>query len=152
MPSRGPSEEPILPAVSFQTCPIRASLGVLGRKWTLLVLRDLSYFPGIPFSQILRNSPGLTPRVLSMRLRGLREEGFLERLVDPSNRRDVRYRLTPKGRDAMPILTALIQFGIRHYAGEVFADGRPRALQQVFPDRQERLLGRLADYADAGSK
>ncbi|MGQ0797957.1 MAG: winged helix-turn-helix transcriptional regulator [Methanobacteriota archaeon] len=137
--------------MSFETCPIRASLGVLGRKWTLLVLRDLSYVPGIPFTQILRNNPGLTPRVLSMRLRTLREEGYLERIVAPSNRRDVRYRLTPKGRDAMPILTALIQFGIRHHAGDVFADGRPRALQQVFPDRQEVLLGRLSDYADAST-
>lgn len=138
---------PVVPAIPFRLCPIRASLGVLGRKWACLVLRDLAFFGEMAFTQFLRNNPGMTPRVLSMRLRDLQEEGLILRWEDPANPRRVRYRLTPKGEDAVPILTALIQFGIRHHADRVFGDREPRELQDVFPGRQARMLGRLSGYA-----
>jgi|SRR3990172_1140600 len=153
MPSRTRPKDvqPILPKIPFENCPIATSLGVLGRKWTFLVLRDVSFFKDVTFSRILRNNDGLTPRVLSMRLRELQRDGFVDRVANPSNGREVFYRLTTKGDDIVPVLTALIQFGIRHYPDRVFEDKRPRALHQVFPDRQEVLLGRLSDYVDAGT-
>ncbi|MEE9164283.1 MAG: helix-turn-helix domain-containing protein [Thermoplasmata archaeon] len=146
-PSPTTEETPIVPTVPFEACPIRASLGVLGRKWACLVLRDVAFFGDMTFSRILRNNPGMTPRVLSMRLRDLREEGLIDRLVNPENLRDVRYRLSQQGKDAIPILTALIQYGIRHHADRVFRDRRPREIAEVFPGSQERMLGRLAEYA-----
>lgn len=144
-----PEREPVLPTVPFEACPIRASLGVLGRKWACLVLRDLAFFGEMAFTGFLRSNPGMTPRILSMRLRELQDEGLVLRLQDPDNPRDVRYRLTPQGEDAVPILTALIQYGIRYHAERVFQDGEPRSMQEVFPGRQSRMLGRLARYANA---
>src|SRR5271155_2834728 len=61
-------EAPLLPAVEFKVCPIKASLGVLGRKWTLLILRDIGFRKIGRFNELLRSVSGLTPRVLSMRL------------------------------------------------------------------------------------
>ena len=145
-PRPGPSE-PILPRIPFAFCPIRASLGSLGRKWALLVLRDVAFFRDVTFSQVLRNNPGLTPRVLSMRLKELREEQLVEGVVDPNDGRNIRYRLTTKGDDIIPILTAFIQYGIRHHADRVFEDERPRKLGQVFPETREVLLGDLGPYA-----
>lgn len=145
--SDGCDMEPILPQVRFEFCPIRASLGFLGRKWALLVLRDISFVRDVTFSQILRNNRGLTPRVLSMRLRDLRKEGVIERLVSAENPREIRYRLTKKGNDVIPILTAFIQYGIVHHAGIVFEDRKPREIEKVFPGRQKIMLGRLGRYA-----
>ncbi len=144
--------DPVVPRVRFRACPIRASLGVLGRKWACLVLRDLAFFGEMAFSQFLRNNPGMTPRILSMRLRDLQEEGLIRRLQDADNPRSVRYRLTAKGEDAVPVLTALIQFGMRHHADRVFGDGEPRELQEIFPGRQRRMLGRLSRYAALGDE
>lgn len=146
-PSPTTEESSIVPRIPFDACPIRASLGALGRKWACLVLRDVAFFGDMTFSRILRNNPGLTPRVLSMRLRDLRAEGLIDRLVNPENSKDVRYRLSLQGKDAIPILTALIQYGIRHHADRVFEDRRPREIAEVFPGAQERMLGRLAEYA-----
>ncbi len=145
----GDQAEPIVPEVPFESCPIRASLGILGRKWACLVLRDVAFFGEMTFSGILRNNPGMTPRILSMRLRELREEELVERLEDPANPRSVHYRLTDKGRDAIPVLTSLIQYGIRHHANRVFADKKPRELSEVFPGHQTTMLGSLAPYAEA---
>jgi DNA-binding HxlR family transcriptional regulator len=132
--------------VALASCPIEASLGTVGRRWGIVILRDIAFFPGVSFSQILKRNRGLVPRTLSLRLKQLAGDGLIERLPSATTRR-VRYELTDKGRDALPILTALIQFGIRYHADRVFEDGRPRSLEEVYPVGREILLGRLAAYA-----
>ncbi len=135
--------EPVLPKVPFEMCPIWASLGVFGRKWSLILLRDMFFLKYDKFGQFLRNNLGLTPRALSMRLRDLQREGIIQRVVFSDEKRDVRYKLTRKGLDSIPILTAFIQYGIRHHADRVFEDGKPRKLSQVFPEKQPLMLGKL---------
>lgn len=140
---------PIIPKVPFQACPIRASLGIFGKKWTLLILRDMTFLKFMRFSQILKNNSGLTPRALSLRLRDLQRAGLIERVVNSERKNDVKYRLTRKGSDTAPILTAFIQYGIRHYSETVFEDGRPRKLNEVFPEKQPVMLGKfLIAYAE----
>lgn len=142
-------KQPLRPKVAFKSCPIRTSLdlGNLGRKWALVVLRDVAFSRDITFGQILRKNSGLTPRALSMRLRDLRKEGVIERVADPTDTRKVHYRLTSQGEDAVPILTALVQYGIRHHSDKVFEDKRPRELEVLFPGHQEFMLGGLEKYA-----
>ncbi len=139
----------VSPRVEFRACPIRTALGCLGRKWALIVLRDVAFRGDVAFGELLANNRGLTPRVLSLRLRDLREEGLIRRVEDRADRRRVHYRLTVQGRDAVPVLTALIQYSIRYHAPTVFRDRRPRDLGAMFPDPREFLLGRLAPYARA---
>jgi DNA-binding HxlR family transcriptional regulator len=140
-------ERELSPRVGFNVCPIRSSLGVLGRRWTLLVLRDISFFPEARFSDMLRNNSGLSPRVLSIRLRELQSEGLIERSEVPGHPRDVHYRLTRKGEDVIPILSAFIQYGAKHRAHEVFKDGKSRRIGQLFPGESEFMLGPLHEYA-----
>ena len=87
-----------------------------------------------------------------MRLRELQSEGLIEREVDSKDSRIVRYVLTSKGRDVIPILTALIQFGAWHYPDLVFGDGKPRDLHDLFPGEQKLMLGRLLSYATIGER
>lgn len=136
-----------LPTVMWKTCPIRSSLGVLGRQWSLLVLRDVSFFRKVRFSDMLRNNPGLNPRLLSLRLKELQKEGLIARAVNPDDHREVWYDITDKGRDVVPILTAFIQYGAKHRAKEVFNDKKPREMGQLFPRDREYMLGPLFDYA-----
>jgi len=80
-------------------------------------------------------------------LKELQTEGLIERIIDPRDRRLVKYQLTRKGRDAIPVLTALIQFGAWHYPQLVFTDGKRRTLYELFPNEQEFMLRRLFEYA-----
>ena len=141
------NSDPIIPRVPFEMCPIRSSLGVLGKKWTLLVMRDVAFYRLIKFSQILKNNRGLTPRVLSLRLMDLRKDGLIERVSDPKDQRVVKYRLTKKGNDTIPILTAFIQYGAQYHSEKVFEDGRPHQLAELFPEERRVMLGRLLSYA-----
>jgi len=102
----------IYPLLAYQADPIRESVKRLGRKWTLLVLRDMAFLKLTRFGQILRNNPGLTPRVLSRRLRQMQHEGLVERRAEGDR---VTYRLTARGEDAVFILLAFLRYGIRHH-------------------------------------
>src|SRR5918994_2664221 len=89
-------ESAILPQVKFVQCPIRTSLGVLGKKWTMLILRDIGFLKIVRFNRILESISGLTPRVLSMRLRELEDEGFIECVGGKRKPLIVIWRLTEK--------------------------------------------------------
>ncbi len=67
----------IRPQVKIVNCPIKTSLGVLGKKWTMLIIRDIGFLKIKRFNRILESIPGLTPRVLSMRLKELEKEGII---------------------------------------------------------------------------
>ncbi len=99
----GPSDL-LTPAVPIKNCPIATSLGVLGRKWTILILRDMSMMKMERFNQLLKATPGLTPRILSHRLSELEKEGIIERAERRKGPNFVRWRLTEKGNDTIPIL------------------------------------------------
>jgi DNA-binding HxlR family transcriptional regulator len=138
VPTPGP------PAVEIRSCPIQASLGTLGRKWTLTIIRDIAYFPDASFSLILKNNPGLLQRTLSLRLKQLTAANLIVNAAVSNAARRPRYRLTNKGQQVWPILATLVQFGLQNSADRVFADGRPRDLEDVFPKSMDLLLGRFA--------
>jgi len=130
------------PRLVYQQDPIRESLKILGAKWTLLVLRDIGFLKLNRFGQIVRNNPGLTPRVLSRRLRNMQKEGLIERTV----KRDmVTYRLTSRGEDAAYILLALLQYGLKyHMRHESNSESLPR-IQDLMRDYRRRMDRRKLD-------
>ena len=91
---------------------MRRSLEALGSKWTLLILRDVGYLGLHKFGQILRNNPGLSPRVLSRRLGEMREEGLVRRIVDGD---EISYKVTVRGEDAFYVLLAFLRYGLKYY-------------------------------------
>lgn len=136
----------VVPHPQTVRCPIQSSMGVFGRKWALLVLRDVALKVNTRFTDILRANPGMTPRVLAFRLKELEAERLIHR-VTKRDKREVYYELTPSGRDTIPILTALIYYGSKRRAKEVFRDGRARSMMEMFPHSQRELLQGMADWA-----
>jgi DNA-binding HxlR family transcriptional regulator len=130
----------IWPQIKFVKCPIRTSLGVLGKKWTLLIIRDIGFLKINRFNRILESIQGLTPRVLSMRLKELEKEGFIESARVNRSPMMVQWRLTEKGKDTLPILMQLTAFGSKWYSNVVFEDKRPRRLNEIFPQPEAREI------------
>lgn len=95
----------------FAGCGIAAALEVVGERWSFLILRgafnDLQHF------EEFQSTLGIARNILSNRLVRLVEHGILAREPDPADRRRVAYKLTEKGRDLMPVLIALRQWGER---------------------------------------
>ncbi len=94
-----------------QYCPIARGLDLLGDRWTLLIVRELSAGPQ-RFSDLQRHLPGIAATVLSDRLRTMTDDGLVETVPsDPPSRRN-RYGLGPLGRRALPVLSSLLRFGM----------------------------------------
>lgn len=95
-------------------CSITRSMGVLGERWTILILRDA--FDGLTRFDDFRQSLGVAPDVLSARLATLVEHGVLEKVEyrEQGERRRYAYALTDAGRELLPVLMALQEWGDKH--------------------------------------
>ena len=95
-----------------QDCSLARALEVIGERWSLLILRD-AFFGVRRFSDFHAHLD-IPKAVLSDRLRGLVEDGVLERRPDPEHAGRHVYELTAAGRDLWPALHALLVWGGRH--------------------------------------
>ena len=100
-----------------QTCSIGAAVGIIGEKWTFLVLREA--FNGVRRFGDMQRRTQAPRQILSDRLSRLVHEGLLRRepYQEEGQRSRHEYRLTEKGRDLYPIIVALMNWGDRYAAG-----------------------------------
>ena len=112
----------------LRQCSIAAALEAVGERWSLLILRGA--FNGLHHFEEFQTTLGIARNILSNRLGRLVENGVLERVPDASDRRKISYRLTEKGRDLLPVLLSLRQWGERWVCGKpsnpVLVDRRSR--------------------------
>src|SRR6266849_9868475 len=99
---RGQRRTPDVEKEFFATRPIKPDLGVLGRKWALLILSDIGLRQVDRFSGLLRSNPTLNSRILSRRLRELEEAGMIGRIEKNRAPGPVRWTMTEKGVDILP--------------------------------------------------
>jgi DNA-binding HxlR family transcriptional regulator len=124
VPARAPHRHRIRIELTFSAYPIQASLGALGRKWALLVLMNIALSRAQRFNELLRSTPGMSKRILAMRLAELERDGFIARAE--TARAYTRWQITPKGADVLPVLLTLIHFGSR-WRPAAGAPGEPPA-------------------------
>jgi len=94
-----------------QFCPIARALDVLGDRWTLLILREL--LSGEQrFTDLRIHLPGIASTLLTQRLRTMTEQGLVTTTEPKPGTTRSRYAVTDRGRDAIPVLSALVRFGM----------------------------------------
>jgi DNA-binding HxlR family transcriptional regulator len=128
-----------------ETCSVARSLGVLGERWTFLIVRE-ALFGATRFAEF-RERLGVAPDVLSARLATLVEAGVMEKVPyrEPGSRVREAYVLTPAGRELQVVLGALQAWGDEHVPREQGPnllrrhreDGRPVRVAFVDEDGRE---------------
>jgi DNA-binding HxlR family transcriptional regulator len=116
--------------LNFPAYPIQASLGVLGRKWALLVLMNIALSRAQRFNEMLRSVPGMSKRILALRLNQLEREGYISRAEQRQGL--TRWDLTQKGVDVLPVLLTLIHFGSKWQPRLGPGDPLPTTLGRAF--------------------
>lgn len=141
-------------------CLIARTLDVLGDRWTLLILRDL--MAGLNrYTDILENCPGMSPNVLSNRLKRLEAEGLVQRIRHKELPPRVEYLLTNKGRSVRPILLSLLEWGAENVgpfeAERTTTDFAVRTLPTFFfnpehaADLSARMVIEISDCSDCNT-
>jgi DNA-binding HxlR family transcriptional regulator len=110
-------------------CALPAALEAVGERWSFLILRGA--FNGLHHFEEFQSTLGIARNILSNRLSRLVEHEILAREPDPADRRKVAYHLTQKGRELLPVLIAMRQWGERWVSG---VPSNP-----VLVDRESRL-------------
>jgi DNA-binding HxlR family transcriptional regulator len=99
---------------SGENCSVARALEIVGERWTLLIIRDLLTGPH-RFAELQRKL-GIAKNVLTVRLQKLVEQGVVEKSCRSGERDRNEYRLTRKGKDLFPVLSALMAWGDRYAA------------------------------------
>ncbi|HET7744481.1 MAG TPA: helix-turn-helix domain-containing protein [Gaiellaceae bacterium] len=100
----------MLPRHEVPTCSVAAAAEIVGSKWTVIIVHDLSEGPR-RFTELERSCARISPRTLAERLRWLENEDMVLRRSYAESPPRVEYELTPKGRALLPIVREMRRFG-----------------------------------------
>jgi len=98
------------------------------------------------FNQILRSLPGLTPRVLIMRLDELEESGLITPIIIQKSPKLVSWTLTEKGQDTLPILEGYFSFTKKWHPNATLKNHRTdsvkrQSLLELVEERKQEMVG-----------
>lgn len=94
-------------------CPVATTVGLIGSKWKLLILRNLLMRPW-RFNELKKNLDGISQKVLTDSLRSMEEDGLITRTVYPEVPPRVEYALSDLGETMRPILNAMQEWGTNY--------------------------------------
>jgi DNA-binding HxlR family transcriptional regulator len=113
-------------------CPIDTSINILGRKYTMHIIRNMILLKQNRFNQFLESIEGISTKTLSIRLREMEQEGLIKRVVTSSRPVQTEYFITEKGKMIEPILELLANFSMHYEPKITFRDGKERGFEGVF--------------------
>jgi DNA-binding HxlR family transcriptional regulator len=93
-------------------CPMAACMAVLGGAWTTSVIWKLSG-ESRRFGELYRDIPGISPKMLTARLKALEQKGVVIREVVPTSPPSVEYSLSDLGRELVPVIHAIVRVGTK---------------------------------------
>ena len=96
-------------------CPVATAVSLIGGKWKLLIIRNLRERPW-RFNELRRDLEGISQKVLTDSLRQMEDDGLVFRHDYGENSPRVEYGLTELGRQMMPVIDSLADFGVYYKA------------------------------------
>jgi DNA-binding HxlR family transcriptional regulator len=102
------------------TCTVARAVDAFGDAWTMMVIKEL--FLGQRRFDDIRTYTGISPHLLSVRMKKLEKHGIVERRIYRDRPTRYEYRLTAKGADLWPILIAAKDWSAKW---DEWPDGEP---------------------------
>jgi DNA-binding HxlR family transcriptional regulator len=114
----------------LKSCPIETTFRIIGKKWTVLIIREILRGHK-QFNRFMENIIGITPKVLTERLRELERHGIIKREIISEYPIRVEYSLTDIGRGFEPVMLSAASFSMKYMPRVVFKDGKPRSPKMI---------------------
>ncbi|MGI0005486.1 MAG: winged helix-turn-helix transcriptional regulator [Nitrososphaera sp.] len=115
----------------MKVCPINNSFRIVGKKFTMLILRNMMHVGQKRFNQFLEIED-INAKILSARLKEMEKDGLITREVFHETPVRIEYTLTEKGRALEPILDQMAAYSMKYCPKDVFKDGKARKFEQVY--------------------
>ena len=94
------------------TCPVDVTLSLVGGKWKILILSHLHQFERRGFSDLRRNLPKVSEKMLNQQLKELMNENLIDKKILSEKPLRVEYFLTEFGYTLAPLFKFLSEWGI----------------------------------------
>lgn len=94
-------------------CPVATTVQLIGSKWKLLIIRNLTSRPW-RFNELKKDLEGISQKVLTDSLRSMESDGIVKRTVYPEVPPRVEYSLSELGESMRPIIDAMEQWGTNY--------------------------------------
>ena len=121
----------------MKACPINITFKMIGKKFTVHILRNMTKLVQTRFNEFLSSSEGINPKTLSARLREMEKNGIIEKRIYPGTPVRIEYSITKKGMGLNPVLEAMATFSMKYCAKDVFKDGKPHIMKEIYAKPQE---------------
>ena len=116
----------------MRCCPVDNTFKIIGKKFTIHILRNITMLGQTRFSQFLESIEGINPKTLSVRLREMEKNNLISRKIYPDTPIRIEYTITEKGKALKPIVEQMAAFSMKYCCDTVFKDGKPRTFKEVF--------------------
>ena len=103
----------------------------MGKKFTILILRNMMHLGQTRFNQFLEIEE-INAKILSARLKEMEKDGLIERKIFHERPVRVEYTLTEKAEALHLVMDQMAAFSTQYCAKDVFKDGKPRKLEEVY--------------------
>ena len=103
-------------------CPTSKACEVLNPRWTIQILGEL-WGGSTRFNDIRRGLPGISPTLLTKRLKEMQHNGLVDRVEDPATG-NIDYIRTEKAAELDPILQGMAKWAQRHIRAEIALEDR----------------------------
>ena len=113
----------------LKSCPIEITFKIIGKRWTVLIIREILK-GNTQFNRFLEDIEGISPKVLTERLRELERLGMIRRRIVSEYPIRVEYTLTDMGKGFESVLLSAASFSMEYLSKAVFKDGIPRTPNQ----------------------
>src|SRR5919206_1049690 len=119
--------------IMMKTCPIENTFKVIGKKFTVLILRNMINGKQNRFNQLLNSIEQGNPKTLTIRLREMEKLGLINRKVHYHETPvRIEYAPTAKGLALQPILDMMAAYSMQYCSKDIFKDAKPRDFKEVY--------------------
>ena len=122
---------------AMKACPINNTFKMIGKKFTVHILRNMTKLGQTRFNEFLGSVEGINPKTLSARLREMEKNGIIEKRIYPGTPVRIEYSITKKGMGLNPVLEAMAAFSMKYCVKDVFKDGKPHIMKEIYAKLQE---------------
>jgi DNA-binding HxlR family transcriptional regulator len=109
----------------LKACPIETTFRIIGKRWTVLIIREILR-GHTQFNRFMENIEGISPKVLTERLRELERLGIVRRRIVSKYPVKIEYSLSDLGKGFEPVLLSAASFSMKYMPKTIFKDGKSR--------------------------
>ncbi len=125
------SHQKLIEDMECKCCPVFNTFNIIGKKFSLLILRNMLYVKQKRFNEFLNSIEEINPKTLSIRLKEMEKDGLIKRHVYHETPVRIEYYLTQKGKELQPIMEQMALFSVKYCCDQIFDNPDPIKIEKI---------------------